>query len=244
VKSTIVVFLSLLTTSTNLLGQKSTINQNLYWLRYYNQFTLDKKFVWHNELEERRFFDKNRLNNLIIHSRLHYNLKPNTEIAIGLTYSLQNPQDPNSTSNLIVPEIRPVQEFNYTMRINNKLSLQQRLRIDERFIRKNDGEKLLDGYSFNFRFRLRFQLIYKLKEEKNKNQTTLKIADELMINAGKDIVYNQFDQNRIYIGIQQELNKNVALELGYLKLHQQKASGNQFLNRDIVRLSLYHRLTR
>lgn len=243
-KSTIVVFLSLLTTSTNLLGQKSTINQNLYWLRYYNQFTLDKKFVWHNELEERRFFDKNRLNNLIIHSRLHYNLKPNTEIAIGLTYSLQNPQDPNSTSNLIVPEIRPVQEFNYTMRINNKLSLQQRLRIDERFIRKNDGEKLLDGYSFNFRFRLRFQLIYKLKEEKNKNQTTLKIADELMINAGKDIVYNQFDQNRIYIGIQQELNKNVALELGYLKLHQQKASGNQFLNRDIVRLSLYHRLTR
>jgi hypothetical protein len=244
VKSTIVVFLFLVTTSTRLLGQKSTINQNLYWLRYYNQFTLNKKFVWHNELEERRFFDKNRLNNLIIHSRLHYNLKPNTEIAIGLTYSLQNPQNPNSTSNLIIPEIRPVQEFNYTMRINNKLSLQQRLRIDERFIRKNDGEKLLDGYNFNFRFRLRFQLIYKLKEEKNKNQTTLKIADELMINAGKDIVYNQFDQNRIYIGIQQKLNKNVALELGYLKLHQQKASGNQFLNRDIVRLSLYHRLTR
>jgi hypothetical protein len=130
------------------------------------------------------------------------------------------------------------------MRINNKLSLQQRLRIDERFIRKNDGEKLLDGYNFNFRFRIRFQFIYKLKEKKIKNQTTLKIADELMINAGKNIVYNQFDQNRIYIGIQQELNKNIALELGYLKLHQQKASGNQFLNRDIVRLSLYHRLTR
>lgn len=239
----LVILLILITTIKVAEAQKISINQNLYWLRYYNQLTLNKKYVWHNELEERRFFDKSKPNNRIIHSRLHYKLKPNLDVAAGLTYSLQNPQDPNSTSNLIIPEIRPVQELNYTISISKKLSLQQRFRIDERFIRKNDGQQLLEGYNFNFRFRLRLQLIFKLSEEKNKTQTTIKIANELMLNAGKNVVYNQFDQNRVYFGIQQDLNSSLALELGYLNQYQQKASGNQFLNRDIVRLSLYHRLT-
>jgi len=223
-------------------AQKSTTHQNLYWLRYYNQLSINQKFIWHNEIEERRFFQNNKANNLIIHSRLHYKIKPNLDVAAGLTYSEQGSQSPNTTTNFKVPEIRPVQELNYTLPISRKFALQQRLRLDQRFIRSNDGSELQHGYRFNLRFRLSFQLLYKLNSDTSKKQTTVKIANELMINAGKNITYNQFDQNRIYIAIQQDFNKNIALELGYLKIYQQKAVGNQFLNRDIFRLSLYHRL--
>jgi hypothetical protein len=221
---------------------KQVINQSLYWVRYYNQLSINKKMTWHNEFEDRRFFENNQQHHFIMHSRLHYKILQNADVAFGLTYSLQSPQDPNSTSDLVVPEIRPVQEINYSNPITKKLTIQHRLRIDERFIHKNDSKVLLDGYDFNFRFRYRLQASYKFSKEESKTTTTLKVADELMLNAGDKIVYNQFDQNRVYVGVEQGLNKNFAIELGYLHWYQQRASGYQFFDRDIIRLTIYHKI--
>jgi Protein of unknown function (DUF2490) len=221
---------------------KQVTNQSLYWLRYYNQLSINKKWTWHNEFEDRRFFENNQQQQFIVHSRLHYKIFQNADVAFGLTYSLQSPQDPNSTSDLVVPEIRPVQEINFSNPITQRLTIQHRLRIDERFIHKNDSKVLLEGYDFNFRFRYRFQASYKLSKGESTTPTILKVADELMINAGEKIVYNQFDQNRTYVGIEQGLSKNIAIELGYLHWYQQRASGYQFFDRDIIRLTIYHKI--
>jgi hypothetical protein len=221
---------------------KQVTNQSLYWVRYYNQLSINKKWTWHNEFEDRRFFENNQQHHFIMHSRLHYKILQNADVAFGLTYSLQSPQDPNSISDLVVPEIRPVQEINYSNPTTKRLIIQHRLRIDERFIHRNDGKELLDGYDFNFRFRYRIQVSYKLSKEKSKTPTTLKVADELMVNAGDKIIYNQFDQNRVYAGIEQGLNKKFAIELGYLHWYQQRASGYQFFDRDIIRLTINHKI--
>ena len=223
-------------------AQKLITNQNLYWMRYYNQLGFGNKWTWHNEIDDRRFFDQNKQHHLIMHSRIHYKILKNAEVAFGLTYSLQSAQDPKLNADLVVPEKRIVQEINYTNSLSKRFALQQRLRIDERFIRKNDGVNLLEGYAFNFRFRYRLQASYKLIKEGAKNQTTLKVSDELMINAGSQIIYNQFDQNRIYVGLEQSISKNVSAELGYLHWYQQKAIGNQFFDRDIVRFTFYHKI--
>lgn len=221
---------------------KQVTNQNLYWVRYYNQLSINKKWTWHNEFEDRRFFENNRQHHFIAHSRFHYKILQNLDVAFGLTYSLQSPQDPNSISDLVVPEIRPVQELNYSNPVTKRLTIQHRIRIDERFIRKNDGKELLDGYDFNFRFRYRAQASYKLNKAQAIKLTILKISDELMVNAGAKVIYNQFDQNRFYTGIEQGLNKNFSVELGYLHWYQQRASGYQFFNREIIRLTIYHKI--
>ena len=223
-------------------GQKNLSHQSLYWLRYYNQLNINKKWAWHNEIEDRRFFKGNTQHHLIIHSRLHYNIFNNAEIGFGLTYSLQSPQDPNSTTGMVVPELRPVQEITLSNPLSNKLTLQQRLRIDHRFIHRNDGTVLLDGYNYNLRFRYRLQANIQLNKDDATNTTTLKLADELMINAGSRIIYNQFDQNRIYAGLEQGLRKNISVELGYLHWYQQNSSGFQFFERDIIRLTLNHKI--
>lgn len=155
---------------------------------------------------------------------------------------MQSSQDPNSTTGLVVPELRPVQEINLNNPLSKRFTLQQRLRIDERFIHKNNGIDLLDGYAFNFRFRYRLQASYKINKDEAKNATVLKVADELMINAGSNIIYNQFDQNRIYAGLEQGINKSISAELGYLHWYQQRAIGDQFFDRDIIRLTLYHKI--
>jgi len=225
-----------------IVAQKIVTNQNLYWMRYYNQLEINEKFMWHNEMEIRRFFEGNVKHHFIAHTRMHYKTGQNTDVALGITYSRQSPQDPISTSNLIVPEFRGVQEFNYVIFISNRFTFQQRLRIEQRFIRNNNGIELLDGYGFNFRFRFRLQANYRISNEEAINRTTLKISNEIMVNAGKNIIYNQFDQNRIYIGIERDFSKSISFELGYINWYQQTVSGNHFFNRDIIRLTLYHRL--
>ncbi|MGK2862663.1 MAG: DUF2490 domain-containing protein [Chitinophagaceae bacterium] len=221
---------------------KQVAHQSLYWVRYYNQLVINEKWTWHNEFDNRRFFKGNQQHHFIAHSRLHYKILQNAEIAFGLTYSRQSPQDPNSTSDLVVPEIRPAQEVNYSNPITKRLTLQHRIRIDERFIHKNDGQVLLAGYNFNFRFRYRILASFILNKEEAKTATTLKVANELMVNAGKNIVYNHFDQNRIYLALEQGLNKNFSVELGYLHLYQQRATGYQFFDREIIRLTIYHKI--
>ena len=159
-----------------------------------------------------------------------------------MTYSLQSPQDPNATINVVVPEKRIVQEFNLSNSLSKRLTFQQRLRIDERFIHKNNGKELLDGYDFNFRFRYRLQASYRVNKLEAPKATILKLSNELMVNAGKNIIYNQFDQNRLYVGIEQGFGKGISAELGYLHWYQQRASGNQFFDRDIIRFTLNHKI--
>jgi hypothetical protein len=224
-------------------AQKDVSHQSLYWLRYYNQLRINEKWAWHNEIEDRRFFINNQQHHLIAHTRLYYKILSNTDIAFGLTYSRQSPQFINAIATLIVPEIRPNQEIDVSNTLAKRLILQHRLRIDERFMRKNNGEELLDGYDFNFRFRYRLQVNYRLSSDSAKNKTTFKVSNEIMLNTGKNIVYNQFDQNRIYAGCEQELNKKISVELGYLHWYQQRAVENQFFDREILRLAIFHKLT-
>ena len=68
------------------------------------------------------------------------------------------------------------------------------------------------------------------------------MSDELMINVGNNIIYNLFDQNRIYLGMEQSFSKTISAELGYLYWFQQRSSGNQFFDRDIIRFTLLHRI--
>ncbi|MFN8346116.1 MAG: DUF2490 domain-containing protein [Spirosomataceae bacterium] len=221
---------------------KEVEKQVLYWTRYYNQWTLSPKWSWHNEVDNRRFLKPNKQHHLIFHSHVHYRLLQNVDFALGFTYSRQSPQLPDATAELIVPELRPFQEVNVSTTLAKRFSLTQRFRLDERFIHKNNGKALLDGYDFNWRFRYRLQASLLVSKQAGPYQTNLKLADELMVNAGRTIGFNQFDQNRIYAGVEQSFGKNIALELGYLHWYQQRSLGYQFFSRDIIRFTLHHRI--
>ncbi|PWK17024.1 uncharacterized protein DUF2490 [Arcicella aurantiaca] len=228
--------------SCQLFGQANITNQNLYWTRYYNQLSLNSKWTWHNEIDMRRFADNSRLHHLIIHSHLHYKVAPNFDVAAGITYSQQSPQFSDATSTLVVPEIRPFQEINQSQTLGKRVTLSHRFRLDERFIRKNNGTDLLEGSDFNFRFRYRPQLVINLSKSDNKTPVNLKVADELMLNFGGEILYNHFDQNRVYAGFEKVLSKNFSVEMGYLHWFQQRNTGKDFFDRNIVRLTILHKV--
>ena len=228
--------------STLLKAQESITHQNLYWTRYYNQYSFNSKLSWHNEADMRRFLENNKLQQFIFHSHVHYKVLPSLDVAMGLTYSRQSPQFPDATTDLVVPEIRPFQEITHSQALSKRFTLSHRFRLDERFVSKNDGKVLLDGYDFNLRYRYRIQGVCNLSKKEDKTPTTAKIADELMLNSGENIIYNHFDQNRIYLGVEQSISPSLSVELGYLRWFQQRSSGKDFFDRNIYRLTIYHRL--
>ncbi len=196
----------------------------------------------HNEFENRRFLDNNRQHHFITHSRIHYKILPNIEIAAGFCFSRQSPQNQYSTTSLVVPEYRLEQEFSVQNQVSKRISIHNRLRVDERYITKNNGLSLSDGFDFNFRFRHRIQVILSLNKPESNLPLLFKAGNEVMINSGKTILYNHFDQSRLLLSFEKSLNRNFSAEIGYIHWYQQRPSGNEFFNRNILRLTLLHKI--
>lgn len=119
----------------------------------------------------------------------------------------------------------------------------QRFKVEARFFHQTENNELVGGYQFsNFRMRYQLGLDIPLIKKQDAEKLILKIKDEVMFNFGKNIVKNVFDQNRIYISLNYPMNKNLAFEAGYLNWFQQRPSGTDFYNRDIIRFSVFHKI--
>jgi Protein of unknown function (DUF2490) len=237
-----VIALHLLTFSPVVCAQRQVTHQSLYWTRYYLQTSLAPKWVLHLEADNRRFWQPARQHHFIGHLHLHRQVAPQADVALGLTYSRQSPQLPDG-SGPTVPEWRPFQEVNLSQSLGKRVTLSQRFRLDERFIQRSNATELLPGHDFNLRFRYRLQLAWRLSPAGAVRPLLLKLADELMVNAGRHIVYNVFDQNRVYLGLEVGLTRRLAVELGYLHWYQQRPSGQDFFAREIVRFTLHHKFS-
>lgn len=220
--------------------EKKIDSQTILWLRYYNQLSLNDKWSLHSEFENRLFLNPVTENLFGIRSQVRYKLNNTVELGGGVGFTSVATQDPEKTTDFMIPEFRGQQDIVWKNTIG-KIQLNQRFQIDERFIRNASKTELLPGTTFNWRFRFRIQAEYEFWEKKQQFLKAI-IHDEILINAGKSIVKNTFDQNRIYAAIQYGVNKKIALELGYMNSFQQRASGIDYFNRDFIRLSFIHKL--
>ena len=218
-------------------AQSNTVHQSLYWLRYYNQTRLSTKYTLHVEVDERRFVNPDLQSQFFIHAHLHREISKNLDTGVGLTYANTNS---NKNNTLVVPEWRPFLEVSFTQLLFKKIQGQLRYRVDERYIRNNTVLGLADGYNFILRHRFRLQFVMPLKKFESDRSLMLKVADEIMLNSTGNA--NTFDQNRIYVGVEWQFCKKWSGEFGYFNLYQ-TASANEYFDRDILRFTLYHRLS-
>jgi hypothetical protein len=105
---------------------------------------------------------------------------------------------------------------------------------------KNDDE-LAEGFNFNWRIRYNFALFVPLtKKGLGAQGLQFLVNDELMVNFGENIVYNYFDQNRLFLGLAYQVTGHSQLQLGYLNVFQQLAAGNRFREQHVIRLFYFH----
>lgn len=222
---------------------KTRVPQQLYWTRYYNQLELSPKWELHTEADNRRFISPHRQHQTVVRSHLHYKFGDGWDVGAGVMRFYQFPQNPQAPVRLVVPEWRFFAEINQRSSIG-KVLLRQRHRLEDRYFRRVENGALASGYRTNFRFRYQLQAEYPLIQKVGQKQgnLTLKVSDEVMFNFGREITYNYFDQNRIYAALNYQLLASVATEVGYLHWFQQQPVGNVYFDRDILRLTVNHKV--
>jgi opacity protein-like surface antigen len=220
--------------------EKNVDHQSLLWTRYYNQLTLTNKWSLHTEFDNRVFLKPTEENLYVLRLQGRYKINPEFEVGGGFAYFSVTTQNPDVTYDFNVPEYRTQQDISWKQDLGS-IILNQRFQVEERFIHNANKEGLLPGTTFYWRFRYRLQGEYSCWKKENQYLKAI-VYDELMINGGKNVVKNTFDQNRIYAALQYGVNKNIALELGYLNSFQQRASGVDYFDRDIIRFTFYHKI--
>jgi hypothetical protein len=220
-------------------GQKSTAVRDQLWLAYFNQTRLTHRSGIWTDLNM-RFTDHFTRSKSISQVRLGYTyyISDAVRLTAGHTYAMAYGQ-PGAPD---VPEHRPWQQIQWFGK-KKGLSIMQWLRIEERFRRKVVAGELTDEYSFNWRFRYNFMFMVPLKGK----AITPKVPfvffnNEIHINAGKQIVNNYFDQNRLAVGIGYPFTAQLNVQLAYLDVFQQLPSGNQYVNVNAVRVFVFHTL--
>ena len=118
-----------------------------------------------------------------------------------------------------------------------KVSIVQRIRNEQRWQEKIINDEPTSENRFTDR--VRYLISFNIPVFKNKMAPTLVVSDEILLQFGKEIVYNTFDQNRLFIGIKQSINPKWSYDFGYMNLYQQKATGYQYDMNHTLRLFFY-----
>lgn len=220
--------------------EKNVDHQSLLWTRYTNQLTLNSKWLIQSEFDNRVFIHPFENNLYLIRIQGRYKINKDVDLGAGLAYFSVATQDPENTNDFRTPEYRGEQNIIWKHEFGN-FTMNQRFQVEERFFHNANKEGLLPGTNFNWRFRYRLQGEYSCWKKGNQYLKAI-VYDEIMLNAGENIVYNTFDQNRIYAALQYGLTKNIAFELGYLNSFQKRPTGVDYYDRDIIRFTFFHKI--
>lgn len=118
-----------------------------------------------------------------------------------------------------------------------KVTVLQRLRNEQRWQEKMANDQPTG--ELRFTDRIRYLASFTIPIFNNKKMPSLVLSDELCIQFGKEVVFNTFDQNRLFIGIKQNINPKLSFDLGYMNVYQEKYSGYQYDMNHTIRLFFY-----
>ena len=135
-----------------------------------------------------------------------------------------------------IPEHRPWQQVQWIQQKKKKFNVLQAFRMEQRY-RKNVPH---NDYFFNWRFRYNLSVTVPLRKGSPSSGPFLMMSNEVMVNAGKRILYNYFDQNRLFGGLGYRFSTKLNLHAGYLYVFQQEAMSGQFAHTHAVRIFLNH----
>lgn len=221
---------------------KQTEHFNRAWLGYFNQSRFSNKWGLWAEVQLRTkedFIDD--LSQGIIRGGLTYYIADATKVTLGYAFVNDFPGD--NHKNISVPEHRPWQQVQWHTNYGKK-KMMQWIRLEQRYRHKikNDDE-LAEGYNFNWR--IRYNLWYEIpfiKNGKDPRSWSFIANNEVMINFGRNIVNNYFDQDRFFLGVKYQMNKQTNLQVGYMNLFQQLPTNNQYRSMDVIRVFLFQNL--
>ncbi|TAH25121.1 MAG: DUF2490 domain-containing protein [Cytophagales bacterium] len=216
---------------------KSTSEFNVGWYQYFLNAKLSKKYFFYFD-GAYRAFDFYKATQLIsFRPGLGYQLSSSNQLLAGYayfgSYAYQN------TDGFFRNEHRFFQQFQ-TSSSEGRVNISHRLRAEERFIQNSTKR---ENYNFTLRLRYQFNLQIPLwGKELKPHRPYLILADEFFVNFGSGVVLNYFDQNRLILGLGYKFNSKYNLQIHYINVFIQRASGVNFEKIHTLRVAFFHQL--
>ncbi|MFD0837053.1 DUF2490 domain-containing protein [Mariniflexile aquimaris] len=215
-------------------AQKNIETQSLLWMRYNLGINFNENYKLRYEIEERVYHAPWRQHQFLSKAHFERRLNNNWNCGVGFTYLVQSlPHSAELDVTETQIELRPQLEIENKQKLFDRLSISHRYWTEFRFFEQADN-----SFDFsNIRTRYKLELNYKVSDK-----ITFKAFDEIHLNIGNKIVQNVFDQNRYGGSIQVMPSKSLGFELGYFNWFQQKKSGTDFYNRNIIRVTIHQNI--
>lgn len=218
--------------------EKDIEDREQLWVGYFNQTRLSTKFGLWADVHYRmtgNFVD--RPFQFLFRPAVTYFVKDNLRINVG--YALVS-HFPGKGLNTTRYEHRPWQQIWWNQKYPGLTTLQS-LRLEQRFNEKVVADVKQDGYNYNFRVRYNFSFFIPLTGKEIKAKTPFAaLTNEVFLNFGERVVYNTFDQNRLFAGIGYQFTSHLNAQLGYMNVYQQEASGSNYYSTHAIRLFVFH----
>lgn len=222
--------------------QKQVVHYNQLWYAYNNNTRLtDRWGIWMDiQNKDKSEFVHNfdvKENTL---GAIYY-LKNKMRVTSAFTYIQSYPND--QLPDFYAPEYRPWQMIQWRTNLND-LSFAHWVRVEERFRNKTiNGNQLSNEFDFNLRFRYNVFIEKPLTiKKREKGALSLSITEEMYLNYGKNIIYNTFDQNRVFGGFVYYFNTSNFLQFGYTNVIQHLPSKDRYKGIDAIKLTFFNNL--
>ncbi|MDN3204060.1 DUF2490 domain-containing protein [Algoriphagus sediminis] len=224
--------------------ERNTARRSELWNGFYTKYKIGKKLFYYGEYHIRtRDQLVQNMGQIYLRFGLSYIINKNLEITGGIVtpfyWAPPQYQEQERPYDKVVNQFRFWQQALFIVPLG-KAKIYHQLRAEQRWRR---DYYVGSPFELTFRWRYKISTYIPLNSYKFQPGTYfLSAYNEVFIQTGKTIIRNPFEDNRLFLGMGYILNDKVQFQVGYAKSWQQRSSGIDYVNRDLIRLSVYHNL--
>lgn len=181
-----------------------------YWLAYFGDNKLSKKFGVHTELQWRNMFLDHSVQSILARTGVHLYLHPQVTATAGYGYIYVEPTS-NDVIGAKVLENRIWEQLTFRNK-TGKFSFEHRFRLEHRMLHNTTKSTHYQSQ----RLRYRFQSILPLQAITPGLEPFFAVFNnELFVNLKKEPSHI-FDRNRMFLGLGFQANSKMNVQLGYM----------------------------
>lgn len=215
-------------------SQRTDIRQNLVWYDASVGIPMTQATGLHVESGQRRSLEDGAVSQQFFRTGVNFRLFDFIKTTAGFAH-FQNDADPEFRF------IRKVEwrgfQFWTVEHSAGKWSADFRLRTEQRFFEQTDEKDQRTGFRFNHRVGYRIRGRYYVFGTPGKTGATyLEAGNEVMVNYGRNIDTNYFDQTRWQVGVSRKITRQVAVQVSGMFLYQQLSGGSRYNLQQVLRV--------
>lgn len=191
-------------------------NNHNVWISTVGVAKLTSKIDLYSDLQIRQSNYGKSPMQYLIRPGLLYNVNNQFALGGGYTYAITCKYGDIPQNRFTFPEHRLWEQFVLKTKVN-RVEFSQRIRMEQRWIGEVSQNMEVDKYRYQNRFRILSRVNIPINGT-NMEQGIFYFAayEELLINFGKNVGGNIYDQNRLYIGLGYNAGSTGRIEIGYL----------------------------